>query len=240
MLIAFCFISIQLITLFQIVSLFRILEGMTIMENQLPLLNVQEQRVLGTLLEKSKTTPDYYPMTLNALAAGCNQKTSRRPVVDYDESTIISALNSLKGHALVTTAVGGGSRVMKYKHNFSIRFMGSEAEEAILCLLLLRGPQTPGELNTNSGRLHEFTSLESVMETLHGLMEANPPFVKELPKRPGQKEGRYTHLFGDSEVMEDEIPVEDTAKPSLLELEARVSALEQELLELKQKLSGLL
>lgn len=210
------------------------------MENDIPLLNAQEQRVLGTLLEKSKITPDYYPMTLNALVAGCNQKTSRRPVVDYDEPTIISALNSLKGHALVTTAVGGGSRVIKYKHNFSIRFMGTEAEEAILCLLLLRGPQTPGELNTNSGRLHEFTSLESVLETLNGLMNANPPFVKELPKRPGQKEGRYTHLFGDSEVQEEERPVEDTVKPSIVELEARVTLLEQELLELKQKLSGLI
>src|SRR6478735_23649 len=157
------------------------------MENQIPLLTAQEQRVLGTLLEKSKTTPDYYPMTVNALAAGCNQKTSRRPVTDYDESTVISTINGLKTLGLVTTAIGGGSRVNKYKHNFSVRFTLSDAEEAILCLLLLRGPQTPGELNTNSGRLHEFTSLESVLETLHGLAQAEPPFVKELPRRPGQK-----------------------------------------------------
>ena len=210
------------------------------MERELPLLSAEEQRVLGTLLEKSKTTPDYYPMTLNALAAGCNQKTSRRPVVDYDEQTISLALNSLKGQGLATTAVGGGSRVMKHKHNFSIRFVLSDAEEAILCLLLLRGPQTPGELNTNSNRMHEFASLESVLETLNGLMQAEPPYVKELPKRPGQKEGRYTHLFGDSHEEEDDAPAEQVARPSIVELEARVTALEQELADLKEKLSGLL
>lgn len=208
------------------------------MENQLPLLTAPEQRVLGTLLEKSKTTPDYYPMTVNALAAGCNQKTSRRPVTDYDESTVISTLNSLKMQGLVNTAIGGGSRVNKYKHNFSVRFTLSDAEEAILCLLLLRGPQTPGELNTNAGRLYEFTSLESVLETLNGLMQAEPPFVKELPKQPGQKEGRYTHLLGESQV--EEPPVEVATHPTTAGLEARVTALEQELAALKEKLSGLL
>ena len=210
------------------------------MEKEIPQLSAQEQRVLGTLIEKSKTTPDYYPMTLNALAAGCNQKTSRRPVTDYDESTIVSTLNSLKTYALVTTAVGGGSRVMKYKHNFSIRFTLSDPEEAILCLLLLRGPQTPGELNTNSGRLHEFVSLESVLETLNGLMQTEPPFVKEVPKQPGQKEGRYTHNFGESQTQDEEMHMEEAARSSLTELEVRVTALEQELAELKQKLSGLL
>ena len=210
------------------------------MENQLPPLSAQEQRVLGTLLEKSKTTPDYYPMTLNALATGCNQKTSRRPVVDYDEQTVALALNSLKGQGLATTAVGGGSRVTKHKHNFSIRFTLSNAEEAILCLLLLRGPQTPGELNTNSGRLHEFASIESVMDTLNGLMQAEPPFVKALPRQPGQKEGRFTHLFGDSPVQDEETIADGPAQPSVADLEARVTALEQELAELKDKLSGLL
>jgi uncharacterized protein YceH (UPF0502 family) len=210
------------------------------MEKELPLLNAAEQRVLGTLLEKSKTTPDYYPMTVNALTAGCNQKTSRRPVTDYDESTVVSTINSLKTLGLVTTAIGGGSRVNKYKHNFSVRFTLSDAEEAILCLLLLRGPQTPGELNTNSGRLHEFSSLESVLETLHGLAQAEPPFVKELPRRPGQKEQRYTHLFGESPVPDDDVPADEPARPSVADLEARVTALEQELAELKEKLEGLL
>ncbi len=211
------------------------------MENQLPLLSAAEQRVLGTLLEKSKTTPDYYPMTVNALAAGCNQKTSRRPVTDYDEPAILSTINSLKALGLVNTAVGGGSRVLKYKHNFSVRFTLSDAEEAILCLLLLRGPQTPGELNTNAGRLHEFASLESVLESLNNLAQAEPQFVKALPKQPGQKEGRYVHLFGESAMPdEDELHPEAAARPNVAELEARVTALEQELAELKQKLEGLL
>lgn len=213
------------------------------MENEIPLLNSREQRVLGTLIEKSKITPDYYPMTVNALAAGCNQKTSRRPVVDYDENTVLETINSLKNRGLVTTAIGGGSRVNKYKHNFSIRYTLSDAAEAILCLLLLRGPQTPGELNTNSGRLYEFSSLESVLGTLNELMQAEPPFIKALPRQAGQKEGRYAHLFGESEVSEEttDVMTEETAKaPLVAELEARVTALEHELTELKQKLSGLL
>lgn len=209
------------------------------MEKELPLLSAEEQRVLGTLIEKSKTTPDYYPMTLNALTAGCNQKTSRRPVVEYDEPTVVMALNSLKGQDLVATAVGGGSRVVKYKHNFLTRFSASDAELAILCLLLLRGPQTPGELNTNSGRLHEFMSLESVQDTLNALSHAEPPFVRELSRRPGQKETRYVHLFGENPVQDDELVPEEPARRSVNDLEARVTALEQELAELKNKLSGL-
>jgi hypothetical protein len=210
------------------------------MEKERPLLNAEEQRVLGTLIEKSKTTPDYYPMTINALAAGCNQKTSRKPVVDYDEQTVVLALNSLKGQDLVATAVGGGSRVIKYKHNFFTRFSVSDAELAILCMLLLRGPQTPGELNTNSGRLHEFVSLESVLETLTNLMQSDPPFVKELPRRPGQKEGRYTHLLGESIGQEEEPTREKITNTSVTDLEARLTLLEQEIAELKQKLSGLI
>ncbi len=211
-----------------------------VMEKEILLLTSQEQRVLGTLIEKSKTTPDYYPMTVNALAAGCNQKTSRRPVVDYDEQTILSALNSLKTKGLATTAIGGGSRVTKHKHNFSIRYMLSDAEEAILCLLLLRGSQTPGELNTNSGRLYEFASLESVLETLHGLSNAEPPFVKELSRQSGQKEQRYAHLFGESQEQGEELMMDEPLRPAMTDLDARVTALEQELAELKNKLSGLL
>lgn len=210
------------------------------MEKELPLLSAEEQRVLGTLIEKSKTTPDYYPMTLNALTAGCNQKTSRKPVVDYDESTVVIALNSLKGQDLVATAVGGGSRVVKYKHNFLTRFQVSDGELAILCLLLLRGPQTPGELNTNSGRLHEFVSLESVQETLNALAQPEQSFVKELPRRPGQKEARYTHLLGEVLVQDDDFLPEEPARRSVNDLEARVTNLERELAELKSKLSELL
>ncbi len=210
------------------------------MENQLPQLSPAEQRVLGTLLEKSKTTPDYYPMTVNALTAGCNQKSSRRPVTDYDESTVVSTINSLKTQGLVNTAVGGGSRVLKYKHNFSVRFTLSDAEEAILCLLLLRGPQTPGELNTNSGRLHEFSSLEAVLETLTALSSAELPFVKELPRQAGEKEARYIHLFGDVATQDDEQPADVPAGLTVADLEMRISVLEQEMAALKEKLAELL
>jgi uncharacterized protein YceH (UPF0502 family) len=208
-------------------------------DDTLPLLSATELRVLGALMEKSKTTPDYYPMTLNALTAACNQKTSRRPVVDYDEETVVLALNSLKGQSLVSTAVGGTSRTTKYKHNFTTVYPLSNAELAILCLLFLRGPQTPGELNTNSGRLHEFSSLESVQEVLNRLAHANAPFVKELSKRPGQKEARYCHLLGDApNETEDGLP-EEPARRHAGELENRVAALEAELETVKQRLGSL-
>src|SRR5690606_17207717 len=113
----------------------------------LPVLDSVEQRILGALMEKSKTTPDYYPMTLNALTIACNQKTSRYPVVQYDEETVVLGLNSLKKRGLISTAIGGSSRAVKYKHNFAIVYPVAPAEVALICLLLLRGPQTPGELN---------------------------------------------------------------------------------------------
>ncbi|MES2679603.1 MAG: YceH family protein [Bacteroidota bacterium] len=209
------------------------------MEKELQLLSNEEQRVLGVLIEKSKTTPDYYPMTLNALTAGCNQKTSRRPVVDYDESTTMMAVNSLKGQSLVSTAVGAGSRVVKYKHNFFTLYPVNDAELAILCLLFLRGPQTPGELNTNSGRLHEFSGLESVQEALNRLSQMEPPFVKELPRRPGQKETRYAHLFGESQEPDEDQPLTEPAMRPLNAMEERLSLLEKELAEVKETLAKL-
>ena len=170
----------------------------------LPLLNPIEIRVLGALIEKSKTTPDYYPMTLNALTSACNQKSSRKPVVDYDEETVVMALNNLKSQSLVSTAVGGSIRAVKYKHNFTTVYPLSDGELAIMCLLFLRGPQTPGELNTNSARLHEFRSLESVVECLNKLINSESPFVKELPKRSGQKETRFAHLLGGEIIIDEE------------------------------------
>src|ERR1700712_5528088 len=132
----------------------------------LPVLNAEELRVLGSLMEKCRTTPDYYPMTINSLTAACNQKTSRKPVVQYDEDTVAEALNTLKRRGLISTATGGSIRSVKYKHNFAIVFPLIPAELAIICLLMLRGPLTPGELNTNSARLWEFDSIEEVQEVL--------------------------------------------------------------------------
>ncbi|MBL7933305.1 MAG: YceH family protein [Bacteroidia bacterium] len=204
-------------------------------ESQLPVLSATEQRVLGTLMEKSKITPDYYPMTLNGLTAACNQKTSRFPVTDYSEEEVMQALNSLKGQSLVATAVGGGSRVMKFKHNFLTVFPMSDAEMAVICLLLIRGAQTPGELNTNANRLHEFVSLEGVLDTVQKLRFSNPPFIKELEKRPGQKEARYIHLLG-SYTAREEVATEREVR-STGGLEQRVVQLESELAEVKEQLA---
>jgi hypothetical protein len=206
----------------------------------LPILGEAEIRVLGSLIEKSKTTPDYYPMTLNAITAACNQKTSRRPVVDYSEDTVHAALNNLKGISLVATAVGGSSRSTKYKHNFTTVYPLSDPELAILCLLFLRGAQTPGEINTNSGRLHEFRTLESVYDALNRLAASNPPFVKELAKRPGQKEVRYVHLLQEN-TMDEEYEIPSEKKEShQAQLETRLEIVEQELARVKEDLARLM
>ncbi len=202
-------------------------------EKTLPILTTVELRVLGSLIEKSKTTPDYYPMTLNALTAACNQKTSRKPVVEYDEPTVVIALNNLKSQSLVSTAVGGSIRSVKYKHNFATVFPVNNAELAILCLLFLRGPQTPGELNTNSARLYEFRSLEEIHEILNKLSEPNLTFVKELSKRAGQKEVRFIHLLGENIEQEEAESFEEPARRIVNDLETRIDNLENEVAQLK-------
>lgn len=208
----------------------------------LPVLDSIELRVLGSLMEKSRTTPDYYPMTINALTAACNQKTSRNPVVNYDEETVTAALNTLKRKGLANTATGGGSRVVKWKHNIALAFPLTTAEVTIICLLLLRGAQTPGELNTNAGRMYEYESLEEVQELLEKLSGGDVPFVIQLPRRAGQKEVRYMHLLGGTPVITDE---EDnlTAETAVYynnSLETRVAALENELAALKEAFNNLL
>jgi len=205
------------------------------MENQdLPQLSKEETRVLGCLIEKSRTTPDYYPLTLKALVNACNQKTSRNPVVNYDESTVIEALDSLRKKKLVGTVVGGGSRVTKYKHNMQLSFSLGHDDLAILCLLMLRGPLTGGEINTYSGRLYEFENLDEVYQLLQKLSESEPAFVKLMDRQPGQKENRYVQLFSDfSEVK----PEEESVDQNLTE---RVEKLENELAELKQAFDKLM
>ncbi|RCH53906.1 DUF480 domain-containing protein [Mucilaginibacter hurinus] len=199
----------------------------------LPVLTDTELRVLGALMEKSRTTPEYYPLTLNSLTTACNQKTARKPVVEYDDDTVVAALDALKKKGLISTATGGSSRVTKYKHNFAIVYPLVPAEIAVLCLLILRGPQTPGEINTNSGRLYEFETLDEVQELLDKLATGDTMYIKQLPKRPGQKEVRYMHLLaGDIEYTEDDF-VPETSQRSAGALEARVASLEQQLAELK-------
>lgn len=207
--------------------------------NTLPVLNSIEIRVLGSLIEKSKTTPDYYPMTLNSLTLACNQKTSRKPVVQYDEETVVIALNSLRKMGLTSTATGGTNRSMKYKHNFTLVFPLTTAEVAVMCLLFLRGPQTTGELHTNSARLHEFESLEEVLLVLDKLALAELPLVRQLPKRAGQKEVRYTHLLAEIIDFEDEELSEEPARKSVNELESRLAIVENEVVLMKASLEKL-
>lgn len=208
----------------------------------LPKLNPEEIRVLGALMEKSRTTPDYYPMTLNSLTAACNQKSARKPVVQYDDDTVMRALDSLKKRGLISTATGGSSRAVKYKHNFAIVFPIVPAEVAIICLLLLRGPQTPGELNTNSGRLYEFESLDDVQEVLEKLGSGDMPYLTQLPRRSGQKEARYMHLLGESlDIPEDDEPESISAPTAAVtELEARVTKLEDELAAMRTEFDKLM
>jgi uncharacterized protein YceH (UPF0502 family) len=205
----------------------------------LPVLSAEEQRVLGSLIEKSRTTPDYYPMSLNGLQAACNQKTSRFPIVQYSEELIVNTLNSLKKKGLVSTVTGGSGRVVKFKHNLGIVFPLLPSELSIICILLLRGAQTPGELNTNSGRLYEFDTIEDVQSTLEKLSEAEPPFVKALERRPGQKEVRFVHLLGD---VPESLPENGRSIDggSIELLENRVEILEKELSELKNAFDKLM
>ncbi|TDG35712.1 DUF480 domain-containing protein [Pedobacter changchengzhani] len=207
----------------------------------LPDLSATEQRVLGSLIEKSRTTPDYYPMTLNSLTTACNQKSSRNPVVNYDDETVILTLNSLKIKGLISTATGGSSRATKYKHNLAIVYPLLPSELTIICLLLLRGPLTPGEINSNAARLYDFETIEEIVELLRKLAEEQPAFVKQLPKKTGQKEARFVHLLGEQlEVEEPEIVQTLSAAPVDEELANRVATLEKEVEELKEMVNLLM
>lgn len=206
----------------------------------LPHLDAEEIRVMGAMIEKSKATPEYYPMTINGLTAACNQKSSRKPVVNYDESTIVQILDRLKRKGLVSTATGSGIRSIKYKHNLALRFPFTPDELAVLCLLFLRGPLTPGELNSNSGRLYEFDSLEEVQQVLEKLSAGEIVFVKQLPRQAGQKEMRYMHLFGGEELIEDYLHEPEITSKSSNDLELRLSAVELELAELKASFNSLM
>ncbi|PWT88493.1 MAG: DUF480 domain-containing protein [Proteobacteria bacterium] len=152
-----------------------------------------EARVLGALIEKEITTPEYYPLSLNALVNACNQKSNREPVMNLDEDRVRSALRSLSDQHLARSAASD-SRVSKYEHRLNEQFNFHRHEIAILCVLLLRGPQTPGELRGRTERMYNFEGLDSVHSALHLLMKREPPLVTVLPRQPGTKESRYAHL----------------------------------------------
>ena len=159
------------------------------------ILNETEVRVIGSLIEKQLTTPEYYPMTLNALVAACNQKSNRDPVVAYDESVVMAALDTLRDKNLVYTFHGSTSRVVKYKHMFPNVFELDSAEVAVMAVLMLRGPQTVGEIRGRTDRLYEFTSLPEVQETLDKLAHRDEPIIVRLERQAGQKDARYAHLL---------------------------------------------
>jgi uncharacterized protein len=204
-----------------------------------------EARVLGALVEKEISTPDYYPLSLNALLNACNQKSNRHPVMTLDEDAVRAALDSLGKKGLAGSASGADSRVTKFEHRLQEAFNFSRPETAVLCVLLLRGPQTPGELRGRAERLYRFEDLEAVHSALQHLMERQPPLVKILPRQPGTKESRYAHLLsGDVEMWERESvsPIEEGAGGSpdserIARLESEVAALREEIAALKQQLA---
>ncbi|HEY2169891.1 MAG TPA: YceH family protein [Candidatus Angelobacter sp.] len=205
-------------------------------------LNPAEARVLGSLIEKDITTPDYYPLSLNALINACNQKNNREPVTNFDEETVRLALRNLSDKRLAGPAGGADGRVTKYEHRLQEVFNFTRPETAILCVLLLRGPQTPGELRGRTERMYQFEHLDDVLTGLQQLMRREPPLAKALGRRPGTKEIRYAHLLsGDVEAWE---PPTETASSSgsadaerLIQLEEQVATLRNEVAELKQQMA---
>jgi uncharacterized protein YceH (UPF0502 family) len=194
-----------------------------------------ETRVLGSLIEKEIATPEYYPMTLNALVAASNQKSNRDPIVAYDEDTVLAALHSLRDKRLVTEITGAGIRVPKYREQLGEALNLGRREIALLCVLMLRGWQTVGELRERAGRLHSFTDLEEAESVLDQLIGREPDaLVKRLPRLPGTKEPRYAHLLsGPAEVPESGGPEPAESRPD------RISALESEVRSLREEIESL-
>jgi uncharacterized protein YceH (UPF0502 family) len=191
-----------------------------------------ELRVLGCLIEKQRTTPDVYPLSLNALRLACNQSTNRDPVVDYDEPTIRGALESLSRRGWVRLASGAGSRAIKYRHLADEALQLSPGELSLMAVLMLRGEQTPGELRARTERLYRFGMFEELQSALDGLVERE--LVTRHPRRPGQKEDRYAHLLGDA----SETPVQASAPQASTGLEARVAELEARVTALERALEA--
>jgi uncharacterized protein YceH (UPF0502 family) len=195
-----------------------------------------ETRVLGSLIEKQVTTPEYYPLTLNALTLACNQKNNRNPVTSYSENHVADAVESLREKNLAYVFYGSNSRVPKYKHVMPEVMHLSHPELALMCVLMLRGAQTLGELRGNGGRLHEFSSLEEVEETLNGLISREPePLVVRLQRQPGQKDARFAHLLSGEVNLEALAETTERVVSRRAGLEERVDALAAEVERLKQQ-----
>ncbi len=213
------------------------------------MLNDIEARVLGSLVEKQVTTPEYYPLTLNSLTLACNQKNNRTPVTSYDETAVAQALETLREKNLAYVFYGSTSRVPKYKHVLPEVMHLSQPELALICVLLLRGPQTPGELATRGFRLYEFSGLEEVESTLNSLILREPdPLVTRLNRQPGQKEARFAHLLSGAvsidAIQEEAAPARSRGRGAdghsdrMSALEAEVETLRGEVMALRQQFEG--
>lgn len=195
-----------------------------------------ETRVLGSLIEKQVTTPEYYPLTLNALTLACNQKNNRYPVTSYTENQVSDAVERLREKNLAYVFYGSTSRVPKYKHVMPEVMHLSHPEVALMCVLMLRGAQTLGELRGNAARLHDFSGLEEVEQTLNALITRDEPMVARLPRQPGQKEGRFAHLLS-GEINLEALAESERAAPvsRRSSLEEKVEALTAEVEKLKEQ-----
>jgi hypothetical protein len=196
------------------------------------ILNETEVRILGCLMEKEMTTPEYYPLSLNSLTNACNQKSNRNPITSYEETSVSEGLEGLQEKGLVRKTLTAGSRVPKYLHTVLDRFDLSGQEMAMLCELLLRGPQTVGELRTHAERMSQFESLEEVEKNLQALLDYDTALALKLPREAGRKESRYMHLFS-GEIREKKVP-DISSEERISRLEEETSRLRSELEKLKQ------
>jgi len=202
-------------------------------------LTFEEARVIGSLIEKELTTPEYYPLTVNSLMNACNQKSNREPVVSFDDKIIEAALESLRGKALARRVTGSDIRVAKYRQSFTEELNLTPQETAVICVLMLRGPQTPGEIKGRTGRMFSFESLSQVDEVLQKLIQREEPLIVKLPRQAGTKESRYAHLLCGALVNAEGEQNNINAKPNeddrITKLESEIENLRAELNDLKDQ-----
>jgi hypothetical protein len=206
------------------------------------LINPVEARVLGSLIEKQITTPAYYPLTLASLTAACNQKSNRCPVTDLDEKEVVRAIDSLREKHLAWEVAAAGSRVMKYSHNIEQQFNFTDPQRAVICELLLRGPQTVGELRTHCERMHPLGDINQAAETVQSLVDySGGPLAVKLPREPGRRENRYAHLLcGEPEIPEETVEIKpDSAVLAVRAENERLAALELEVQQLRSEVAEL-
>lgn len=208
----------------------------------IPILTDEEVRILGCLIEKEMTTPDYYPLTLNALVAACNQKSNRNPLMEIYDKAMVRALDNLRvSHHLACLYSASGSRTPRYLHTLHEVFSFSDIQKALLCELFIRGPQTPGELRTRCARMCEGITLQDVEENLRQLSSDEEHYVKKLSVQPGKREARWMHLFAGEDIPEEEsiAAPQEKVRVVIEQENQRIEALEAEIQQLKEQFTAL-